>query len=589
MTRFLSLDSLNRYMPNFNLTLASHNEFSRSPTPTSISPLHHINNAPRLALRPVFDESDDHFQSNAQLSLSGTSSLCAGLGISYPHISQSLVKADPHNADKLPENSNTSCFPPRVLSGSTSSLQGELGCFYDQRLGIALTSSWPPSLVPGELSSSVLCNSKSFDSDADPSKDESSDTLSSLASASGMSIDILAGKLSATAHLALELMSSNSSGTLGSSSSGLIKTSLLEEFYDVSEPSWTRFSPLSSMSDHPGLQANSLDPLLGTDPSEIMTKHLPDADCLLLQLPETCLTTPFSKDENYLMDDTSTFSTTAEDRTAEENAPYFQVLVSELNFKYDYDSDYKPEVSDSDHEDNGSSSSFPSPCQKTRARKNAKRSKRSTRTANSTAPQFRQRIRIITKALDPPTTSPKQEVLINIDFGTPVLDAHRGISLDDLMLKAERYRLRNPGQPYDKNWLASFAGKLTERGELMGDFRCYVSGCTQTNKRRDHILIHMGSHLDQRPFPCAYCPSRFLRKNECKRHEASHSGVKPFLCETCDSAFVRQDLLKRHTARAHGIKLTQSRKRKPKSDIVKGEDKENISLHHLKRAKQEST
>lgn len=91
-----------------------------------------------------------------------------------------------------------------------------------------------------------------------------------------------------------------------------------------------------------------------------------------------------------------------------------------------------------------------------------------------------------------------------INFGTPVFDAHRGIHLADLKARAERYRLRNQGRDYDKKWLMSFAGKLTSRGALIEEFRCYVIDCQQRNKRRDHILIHVGGHLDQRPFKCLH-------------------------------------------------------------------------------------
>ncbi|KAH9482405.1 Transcriptional regulator CRZ1 [Psilocybe cubensis] len=149
---------------------------------------------------------------------------------------------------------------------------------------------------------------------------------------------------------------------------------------------------------------------------------------------------------------------------------------------------------------------------------------------------------------------------VPLNLGTPVFDAHRGIDIEDLKAKAERYRLRNQGRDYDKRWLISFAGKLSEKGELVEEFRCYVSGCKQSNKRRDHILIHVGAHLDQRPFKCMHwqdiSSSRFLRKNECKRHELSHTGIRPFSCHLCPSpatTFVRQDLLKRHMKRTHHI------------------------------------
>ncbi|EAU84519.2 hypothetical protein CC1G_00038 [Coprinopsis cinerea okayama7 len=143
-----------------------------------------------------------------------------------------------------------------------------------------------------------------------------------------------------------------------------------------------------------------------------------------------------------------------------------------------------------------------------------------------------------------------------IDLGSPVFDAHRGIELEDLKARAERYRLRNQGREYDKRWLLSFAGKLSNKGELIEEFRCYVVGCQQVNKRRDHILIHVGAHLDQRPFKCIHCSARFLRKNECKRHELSHTGVRPFTCNICPypgTTFVRQDLLRRHMKRTHQV------------------------------------
>jgi early growth response protein 1 len=86
---------------------------------------------------------------------------------------------------------------------------------------------------------------------------------------------------------------------------------------------------------------------------------------------------------------------------------------------------------------------------------------------------------------------------------SPVLNAHLGIDLTELMDKADKYRARFPGRAIDKKWLMAYAGKLTKRGELLEDYRCYVNGCTQKNKRRDHILVHVGSHVDQRLFVCS--------------------------------------------------------------------------------------
>ncbi|CAL1700903.1 unnamed protein product [Somion occarium] len=142
-----------------------------------------------------------------------------------------------------------------------------------------------------------------------------------------------------------------------------------------------------------------------------------------------------------------------------------------------------------------------------------------------------------------------------IFIGSPILNAHLGVSLDDLRRKADEFRMNNPGTDIDKAWLQAFAGRLSERGELLPDYRCYVLGCAQSNKRRDHILVHVGSHVEYRPFQCENCGMRFLRKNECKRHATSHDGIKPYVCTVCpperNRSFVRQDLLKRHLKVTH--------------------------------------
>ena len=112
--------------------------------------------------------------------------------------------------------------------------------------------------------------------------------------------------------------------------------------------------------------------------------------------------------------------------------------------------------------------------------------------------------------LDPYHCSIQEDANSKIDLGTPVINAHFGITLSELQEKAERYRIRNnmplTGEielEYDKRWLLAFVGKLSRQGELVHEFRCYVVGCAQTNKRRDHILIHLGGHLGHRPFKCS--------------------------------------------------------------------------------------
>lgn len=164
--------------------------------------------------------------------------------------------------------------------------------------------------------------------------------------------------------------------------------------------------------------------------------------------------------------------------------------------------------------------------------------------------------------------SPRDPLSSNSDVSfspdTPLFNMHQGISEYDLQRRANRYRRRYPGKSLDRNWLSRYAGKLNKDGKAIEEYRCYISGCAQLNKRRDHIIVHICSHVNERPFACHHCHMTFLRRNECKRHEAGHSGLKPFVCRLCPSPaarFSRQDLLTRHARRAHD-KVTQERREK---------------------------
>lgn len=125
--------------------------------------------------------------------------------------------------------------------------------------------------------------------------------------------------------------------------------------------------------------------------------------------------------------------------------------------------------------------------------------------------QFRNRTTVF--HADPQPTSPTLPAHTHTRLPTqtqptveksPVLNAHLGIPLEELRRKAHEFRERNPGLDIDKGWLQDFAGRLSERGELLDDYRCYVVGCSQRNKRRDHILVHVGSHVEYRPFECEH-------------------------------------------------------------------------------------
>lgn len=107
--------------------------------------------------------------------------------------------------------------------------------------------------------------------------------------------------------------------------------------------------------------------------------------------------------------------------------------------------------------------------------------------------------------LQEPTSNIKRESRpSSSDRSTPTWSAYGGIELEVLLSYFASYMAQNanPGADVDKRWMLSFVGKLSPNGEKLPEYRCYVNGCTQVNKRRDHILTHLNSHLDYRPFRC---------------------------------------------------------------------------------------
>lgn len=97
-----------------------------------------------------------------------------------------------------------------------------------------------------------------------------------------------------------------------------------------------------------------------------------------------------------------------------------------------------------------------------------------------------------------------REAKLEVDYVpcTPVIGGYRGVHLHELASKAEAYRLRYPGETYHDQWLMNFAGSLSDCGQYVEGYRCYIVGCKQVNKRRDHITTHIYTHLGYRPYSC---------------------------------------------------------------------------------------
>lgn len=101
-----------------------------------------------------------------------------------------------------------------------------------------------------------------------------------------------------------------------------------------------------------------------------------------------------------------------------------------------------------------------------------------------------------------PLSSNSNDALVSPD--TPMFNMHQGVSECDLQRRANRYRRRYPGRSLDRHWLSRYAGKLNKDGKAIEEYRCYISGCAQLNKRRDHIIVHICSHVNERPFACCH-------------------------------------------------------------------------------------
>lgn len=148
----------------------------------------------------------------------------------------------------------------------------------------------------------------------------------------------------------------------------------------------------------------------------------------------------------------------------------------------------------------------------------------------------------------------------NTTHSSPVLNAHLGIELNELVSKAERFRTKYPERDIDRAWLSHFAGKLSDRGELLNDFRCYVIGCDQRNKRRDHILVHVGAHIGQRPFACSVW---FVDSRLVVLYGISTEWLPTVRCGSCakmnakDTRRVTAD--SGHTAATFAVKLSSDR------------------------------
>lgn len=485
---------LNSHIPNLNhLTLASHNKPSLSPSISSPNSSWGLQ-----ALLPRSRLEDSEFQSNAQIETTSVSPSLAGLGIRYAEHPKNSLSTNGNGPTSL----SASLSQPDCLTESVD----EFGRLFE----VQLPPSWSlGSPTSGYTSSSAGTLNPTGSSCGEnvilqqPHLDDSTWTLDSIATASGISVHDLAAQLSCTAEMTLQYMAEGSSLSFSS----LVDLGSSETVFNDSGPEDWPVLPDHKIDLTPVLEA---DTHKAGEPWGVLSLGINPADIMGCESEYGELQYPIPQSSSNMS--TFSFCRSLEPSAKKEGVSSFisdicidpkNAAATSENGGYYHILQHDSDKENSDYElGDGASSRDSSPFPSPRPRKRSQGSKR-TRANHKIYPVMKTQV-----PLQPAVRTNEPD---DIHLGTPVFDAHKGIYLGDLRSKAERYRLRNPGLSYDNRWLVAFAGKLSAQGELVNEFRCYVIGCSQTNKRRDHILIHVGAHLDQRPYECTYwCVSYLL-------------------------------------------------------------------------------
>ena len=76
---------------------------------------------------------------------------------------------------------------------------------------------------------------------------------------------------------------------------------------------------------------------------------------------------------------------------------------------------------------------------------------------------------------------------------------------------------------------------------------CNFWNCKKRFSTQGHLIDHIRSHSDTKPFPCQLCSKAFMRASTLKVHMRDHTGERPFSCQICLKSFKEARSLRSHS------------------------------------------
>ncbi|XP_076808255.1 uncharacterized protein LOC143451520 [Clavelina lepadiformis] len=75
--------------------------------------------------------------------------------------------------------------------------------------------------------------------------------------------------------------------------------------------------------------------------------------------------------------------------------------------------------------------------------------------------------------------------------------------------------------------------------------------CVSKFRRIDHLNAHILIHTGEKPFSCEICGRGFKTKSDMKRHCQIHTKHDVYVCEVCEAKFTFKSALQRHMKTEH--------------------------------------